>query len=90
MSCVDLQYLEALQGNKTCPPGYLPAPGIELRTPALQVDSSSSEPPGKPKNTGVSSLFLLQGILLTQEWNWGLLHCRQVLYQLSYQGSPEA
>ena len=23
----------------------------------------------------------------TQELNWGLLHCRQILYQLSYQGS---
>ena len=24
----------------------------------------------------------------TQESNWGLLHCRQILYQLSYQGRP--
>ena len=31
---------------------------------------------------------LLQGILPTQESNQGLLHCRQILYQLSYQGSP--
>ena len=31
---------------------------------------------------------LLQWIFLTQESNWGLLHCRQILYQLSYQGSP--
>ena len=23
-----------------------------------------------------------------QESNWGLLHCRQILYQLRYQGSP--
>ena len=30
---------------------------------------------------------LLQGIFLTQESNQGLLHCRQSLYQLSYQGS---
>ena len=42
---------------------------------------------GSPKNTGVSSLSLLQGIFLTHEWNWALLHCRQILYQLSYQGS---
>ena len=41
----------------------------------------------KPKNTGVGSLFLLQGIFPTQESNWGLLYCRQILYQLSYQGS---
>ena len=28
-------------------PGHLPNPGIELRSLALQVDSLSSEPPGK-------------------------------------------
>ena len=39
-------------------------------------------------NTGMSSLSLLQGIFLTQELNWSLLHCRQILHQLSYQGSP--
>ena len=44
--------------------------------------------PGKPKKTRVGSLFLLQWIFLTQESNWGLLPCRQILYQLSYQGSP--
>ena len=42
----------------------------------------------KPKNTGVGSLSLLQEIFPTQESNWGLLYCRQILYQLSYQGSP--
>ena len=39
------------------------------RSPTLQVDSLPSEPPGTTKNTGVSSLFLLQGIFLTQELN---------------------
>ena len=29
-------------------PGDLPDPGIEPRSPALQADSSPSEPPGKP------------------------------------------
>ena len=43
---------------------------------------------GKPKNTRVGSLSLLQWISLTQELNWGLLHSRQIFYQLSYQGSP--
>ena len=38
------------------------------------------------QNTGVGSLSLLQGIVLTQESNWGLLNCSQILYQLSYQG----
>ena len=39
------------------------------------------------QNTGVGSLSLLQGIFPTQESNWGLLHCRWILYQLSYWGS---
>ena len=42
----------------------------------------------KPKNTGVGSLSPLQRIFGTQESNWGLLHCRQILHQLNYQGSP--
>ena len=47
-----------------CPsPGYLPDPGIEPRSPALQADSLPTEPPGKPMNTGVGSLILLQGTL---------------------------
>ena len=37
---------------------------------------------------GVGSLSLLQGIFPTQGSNPGLLHCRHILYQLSYQGSP--
>ena len=68
------------------PPGDLPNPGIKCRSPTLQGDSLPAEPPGKPKNTGVGSLSLHQGIFLTQESNWGLLHCRWILYQLSYQG----
>ena len=68
-------------------PGDLPNPGIEPRSPTFQVDSLPAEPQGKPKNAGVDSLSLLQGIFLTQESNHGLLHCRQILYQLSYQGS---
>ena len=35
----------------------------------------------------VGSLFLLQGIFPTQESNRGLLHCKQIFYQLSHQGS---
>ena len=30
---------------------------------------------------------LLQEIFPTQRWNQGLLHCRQILYHLSHQGS---
>ena len=68
------------------PPGDLPNPGTEPRSPALQADSLPSEPPGKPVNTGVGSLSLLQGNFPTQELNWGFLHCKQILYQLSYRG----
>ena len=37
----------------------------------------------------MGSLSLLQGNFLTQESNQGLLHCRRILYQLSYPGSPD-
>ena len=72
-------------GSYSFTPGDLPNPGIEPRSPALQADSLPAEPQGKPKNIGVGSLSLLQQIFPTQELNQGLLHCRQILYQLSYQ-----
>ena len=37
------------------------------------------------QNTEVGSLSLLQQIFLIQESNQGLLHCREILYQLCYQ-----
>ena len=40
------------------------------------------------QNTGVGSLSLLHGIFPTQRLNPGLLHCRQILYQLRHHGSP--
>ena len=40
------------------------------------------------KNTRVGSHSLLQGIFPTQGLNPGFLHCRQILYQLSYKVSP--
>ena len=40
------------------------------------------------KDTGVDCHFLLQGIFPTQALNPGPLHCRQILYRLSYKGSP--
>ena len=68
--------------------GIFPTQGSNPGLPALQEDSWLPEPPGKPKNIGVGSLFLLQGIFPTQESNWGPLHCRWILYKLNYQGSP--
>ena len=70
-------------------PGDLSHPGIKPRSPTLQADSSPAEPQGKPKNTRAGSLSLLQQIFLTQESNRGLLHCRQILYQLSCKRSPK-
>ena len=42
---------------------------------------TSLEPQGKPKNTRVGSLCLLQQIFPTQELNRSFLHCRRILYQ---------
>ena len=49
------------------------------------MDSLPAKPQGKRKNTGVGSLLLPQQIFPTQESNPGLLHCRQILYQLGHQ-----
>ena len=54
---------------------------------SLPGSSVHGDSPGK--NTGVGCHALLQGIFPTQGWNSGLLHCRQILYQLSHQGSPK-
>ena len=56
-------------------------PGLSQRI----SDSLPAKPQGKPKNIGVGSLSLLQQIFPTKESNWSLLHCRRILYQLSYQ-----
>ena len=48
---------------------------------------SSWNSPGQ--NTGVGKLPLLQQIFLTQDPNQGLLHWREILYQLIYQESSE-
>ena len=53
-----------------------------------RMNSLPPEAQGKPKNAGVCSLSPLQQIFLTQESNQDLWHCRQILYQLSYQGCP--
>ena len=50
------------------------------------VDSTWDSP---GQNTGVGSRSLLQGIIPTQRSNPGLPDCKRILYQLSYQGSPE-
>ena len=41
--------------NKDPSPGDLPDPGIEPRSPTLQADALSSEPPGKPNKDPAQS-----------------------------------
>ena len=61
----------------------LPKPAVKPRSPTLQADSLPAELQGKPENTGVGGLSLLQWIFLTQELNLGLLPCKRILYQLN-------
>ena len=67
--------------------------GSESESHSVVIDSlwphglySPWNSPGQ--NIGVGSHSLLQGIVPTQGSNPGLLHCRQILYQLSHQGTP--
>ena len=62
------------------PPGDMGKPHFTKVIKNMYVDS---------QNTGVGSLSLLQGIFPTQGSNPGLLHCRQILYQLSHKGNPD-
>ena len=60
------------------PPGDLPNPGIELRSPALQADSLPSEPPGKPKRCGyfpLKTLFSLFFLFLIFLLSIGCRNC---------------
>ena len=70
-------------------------PWIFTRSESCSVVSDSLWPHGlygpwnsPGQDTGVGSFSLLQGIFLTQGWNPGLLHCRQILYHLNHKGSP--
>ena len=54
---------------------------------SLLGSSVHGDSPGK--NTSMGCHALLQGIFPPQGSNPGLLHCRQILYHLSYQGSPQ-
>ena len=76
-------------------PGKLKVKVIVSQSCLTLWDAMECIPPGSSvngivpgKDTGVGCHFLLQGIFLTQGSNPGLLHCRQILYQLSCNGSP--
>ena len=64
------------------PPGDLPNPGIKPRSLTLQADSSPSEPPGKPMNTAVGSLSLLQQN--SQPRNWTRVSCIEDRFLISW------
>ena len=68
---------------------------LRVKSESCSVMSNSLQPHGlyskwnsPGQNTGAGSLSLLQGIFPIQGSNPGLPHCRQILYQLSHQGSP--
>ena len=79
---------EYWSGLPCLPPRDLPKPGIEPRSPSLQMDSLPTGPLVKPKNTGGGRLSLLQGIFLTQELNRGLLHCTRIFLPAELPGKP--
>ena len=82
------------------PLSYLGSPHLPTES-GSEVVSDSSWPHGlqptrlfRPwdfpgKSTGVACHFLLQGIVSTHGSNPGLPHCREMLYCLSHQGSPQ-
>ena len=68
---------------------------VSYSSESCSVMSNSFQPRGlyspwdsPGQNTGVGSRSLLQGIFQTPWLNPRLPHCRQILYQLSHQGSP--
>ena len=80
--------------------GSIPSLGrfhMKSESESCSVISNSLQPHGlyspwnsPGQNTGVGSFSLLQGIFPTQESNPGLLHCGQICYQLTHQGSQDS
>ena len=90
-TCVCLPHWQ-VGSLQLAPPGK---PSVQWESGSHSVVSDSLQPHGlyspwnsPGQNTGVGSLSLLQGIFPTQGSKPGLLHCRQILYQLSHKGSP--
>ena len=57
-------------------------PRDRIQEYCIEVEFLPTEPPGKPQNTGVGSLSLLQGIFPTQGQYPGLPYRRHILYHL--------
>ena len=73
---------------KATPYPFSIPPVAHPRTTRIQASSSTEHPSSMDCRTRVGNHSLLQAIFLTQGSNLGLLHCRQILYCLSHQGSP--
>ena len=67
---------EYCSGLPCPPPGDLPSPGIEPRSPALQADSLLSKPLGKTKNTRVGSVQFSHSVMSDSLQPHGLQHAR--------------
>ena len=48
-------------------PGDLPNPGIEPRSPTLEADALTSEPPGKPQSDSVINIYILFHFSLSRD-----------------------
>ena len=72
-------------GVDCCAPSWLSSKPM---SPALQVDSLPPEPPGKAQECWSGQPVPSPRDLPDPGIEPGLLHFRQTLYQLSYQGSP--
>ena len=70
-------------------PGDFPNPGIEPRSPTLWADRLPAEPQGSSRILEWVAYPFSRGSSHPRNWTGVLLHCTQILYQLSYQGSPE-
>ena len=70
--------------------GNLPNPGIKPTSLTLQVILYQLIHQESPRKLEWVGYPFFQHIFLTQESNWDLMHCRYILYQLSYQGCPNS
>ena len=60
-------------------PGDLPNPGIKLKYPALQADSLSSEPPGKPQTCTDTTFKIIKHITASEISNGRRLYYQQII-----------
>ena len=60
------------------PPGDLPDPGIEPKSPTLQANSSPSEPPGKPKG-GLLTMQIESSLYLSNRTKEGMGVCQALV-----------